>query len=182
MSHLVDSYEFWCLPSYLEHFMFTWGGGLAKWWAHSWTHNLVVPGSSLTLSGHLLDSFSVLPHSNRRFIPTGLYQLAWTFHYKQTSTSNYYFFFYFTSLSGLKTVIGELPPASSSLAANICRRITGRLTNAIAKVGGLKCILYIVLLLVLNTVLLPWFQSTDVSVQLEALDILGDLLSRFGGK
>ena len=24
-------------------------------------------------------------------------------------------------------------------------------------------------------------QSTDVSVQLEALDILGDLLSRFGG-
>lgn len=57
---------------------------------------------------------------------------------------------------GLKTVIGELPPASSSLAANICRRITGRLTNAISK-------------------------STDVSVQLEALDILGDLLSRFGG-
>lgn len=112
----------------------------------------------------------------------GLYQLAWTFHYKQTFTSNYYFFFYFTSLSGLKTVIGELPPASSSLAANICRRITGRLTNAIAKVSGLKCILYIVLLLVLNTVLLPWFQSTDVSVQLEALDILGDLLSRFGGQ
>ena len=36
---------------------------------------------------------------------------------------------------GLKTVIGELPPASSSLAANICRRITGRLTNAIAKVS-----------------------------------------------
>ena len=35
---------------------------------------------------------------------------------------------------GLKTVIGELPPASSSLAANICRRITGRLTNAISKV------------------------------------------------
>ncbi|PFX22174.1 Cullin-associated NEDD8-dissociated protein 1 [Stylophora pistillata] len=57
---------------------------------------------------------------------------------------------------GLKTVIGELPPASSSLAANICRRITGRLTNAISK-------------------------STDISVQLEALDILGDLLSRFGG-
>lgn len=34
--------------------------------SHSWTHNLVVPGSSLTLGGHLLDSFSVLPHSNRR--------------------------------------------------------------------------------------------------------------------
>ena len=39
-------------------------------------------------------------------------------------------------ITGLKTVIGELPPASSSLAANICRRITGRLTNAISKVGN----------------------------------------------
>lgn len=39
---------------------------------------------------------------------------------------------------GLKTVIGELPPASSSLAANICRRITGRLTNAISKVSNVK--------------------------------------------
>ncbi|XP_071804723.1 cullin-associated NEDD8-dissociated protein 1-like [Asterias amurensis] len=57
---------------------------------------------------------------------------------------------------GLKTVINELPPASSPLAANICKSITGRLTNAIAK-------------------------QEDVSVKLEALDILGDLLSRFGG-
>ncbi|XP_077989699.1 cullin-associated NEDD8-dissociated protein 1-like isoform X1 [Glandiceps talaboti] len=57
---------------------------------------------------------------------------------------------------GLKTVINELPPASSPLAANICKRITGRLTSAIAK-------------------------QEDVAVQLEALDILGDLLSRFGG-
>ena len=31
------------------------------------------------------------------------------------------------------------------------------------------------------TVFLFFCQSTDVSVQLEALDILGDLLSRFGG-
>ena len=37
---------------------------------------------------------------------------------------------------GLKTVINELPPASSPLAANICKSITGRLTNAIAKVGN----------------------------------------------
>ena len=35
---------------------------------------------------------------------------------------------------GLKTVIGELPPASSSLAANIAKRITGRLTAAVLKV------------------------------------------------
>mgnify|MGYP002803523298 FL=1 len=57
---------------------------------------------------------------------------------------------------GLKTVIGELPPASSALAANIAKRITGRLTTTVLK-------------------------SADVSVQLEALDILGDLLSKFGG-
>ncbi|XP_076457085.1 cullin-associated NEDD8-dissociated protein 1-like [Babylonia areolata] len=57
---------------------------------------------------------------------------------------------------GLKTVISELPPSSTTLAASICKKITGRLTNAIAK-------------------------QEDVSVQLEALDILGDLLSRFGG-
>lgn len=57
---------------------------------------------------------------------------------------------------GLKTVINELPPTSSGLAASICKRITGRLSSTIAK-------------------------QEDVSVQLEALDILGDLLSRFGG-
>lgn len=56
---------------------------------------------------------------------------------------------------GLKTVISELPLASSALAANVCKRITGRLSNAIEK-------------------------QEDVSVQLEALDILADLLSRFG--
>ncbi|KAK3749091.1 hypothetical protein RRG08_034063 [Elysia crispata] len=57
---------------------------------------------------------------------------------------------------GLKTVITELPPTSTTLAASICKRITSRLTNAISK-------------------------KEDMSVQLEALDILGDLLSRFGG-
>uniref|UniRef100_A0A8B9PXU3 Cullin associated and neddylation dissociated 1 n=1 Tax=Apteryx owenii TaxID=8824 RepID=A0A8B9PXU3_APTOW len=59
---------------------------------------------------------------------------------------------------GLKTVIGELPPASSgsALAANVCKKITGRLTSAIAK-------------------------QEDVSVQLEALDIMADMLSRQGG-
>lgn len=57
---------------------------------------------------------------------------------------------------GLKTVISELPLVSNSLAANICKRITGRLSSAVEK-------------------------QEDVSVQLEALDILADLLSRFGG-
>lgn len=56
---------------------------------------------------------------------------------------------------GLKTVISELAPTSTALAASICKKITGRLTSAISK-------------------------QEDVSVQLEALDILSDLLSRFG--
>uniref|UniRef100_A0A6I8QIK9 Cullin-associated and neddylation-dissociated 2 (putative) n=1 Tax=Xenopus tropicalis TaxID=8364 RepID=A0A6I8QIK9_XENTR len=59
---------------------------------------------------------------------------------------------------GLKTVISELPAAStgSSLAANVCRKITGQLTGAIGK-------------------------QEDASVQLEALDILSDMLGRLGG-
>lgn len=55
---------------------------------------------------------------------------------------------------GLKTVISELPQTSNSLAPNVCQRITGKLSNAIEK--------------------------EDVSVKLESLDILSDLLSRFG--
>lgn len=43
--------------------------------------------------------------------------------------------------------------AGSGLAANVCRKITGQLTSAIA-------------------------QQEDVAVQLEALDILSDMLSR----
>ena len=69
---------------------------------------------------------------------------------------------------GLKTVIGEMPGAAatstsssssstaSPLAANICRRVTSKLTNTVVK-------------------------SDDVTVQLEALEILGDLLAKFGG-
>ncbi|XP_032997027.1 cullin-associated NEDD8-dissociated protein 1-like [Lacerta agilis] len=59
---------------------------------------------------------------------------------------------------GLKTVISELPPPStgSTMTANVCRKITAQLTGAIGK-------------------------QEDVSVQLEALDILSDILSRLGG-
>lgn len=49
------------------------------------------------------------------------------------------------------------PPASvsgSALAASVCKKITGRLTSAIAK-------------------------QEDVSVQLEALDIMADMLCRY---
>ncbi|EDW76056.1 uncharacterized protein Dwil_GK14870 [Drosophila willistoni] len=55
---------------------------------------------------------------------------------------------------GLKTVIAELPQSTNSLAPNVCQRITGKLSTAIEK--------------------------EDVSVKLESLDILSDLLSRFG--
>lgn len=55
---------------------------------------------------------------------------------------------------GLKTVISELPQVSKNLAPNVCQLITGKLCAAIEK--------------------------EDVSVQLEALDIMSDLLSRFG--
>ncbi|XP_070594405.1 cullin-associated NEDD8-dissociated protein 1-like isoform X2 [Erythrolamprus reginae] len=59
---------------------------------------------------------------------------------------------------GLKTVISELPPPStgSTMTANVCKKITSQLTGAIGK-------------------------QEDVSVQLEALDILSDILSRLGG-
>nr|XP_023013763.1 cullin-associated NEDD8-dissociated protein 1 [Leptinotarsa decemlineata] len=56
---------------------------------------------------------------------------------------------------GLKTVIAELPQAPGGLSGNICKRITGRLTTAVER-------------------------QEDVSVQLEALDIITDLLLRFG--
>ena len=57
---------------------------------------------------------------------------------------------------GLKTVIHELPLTSQPLVASVCKTMVGRLSTAIST-------------------------QNDVSVQLEALDILGDLLSRFGG-
>ncbi|XP_053325783.1 cullin-associated NEDD8-dissociated protein 1-like [Spea bombifrons] len=59
---------------------------------------------------------------------------------------------------GLKTVISELPAAGAgtSLAANVCRKITGQLTGAVGK-------------------------RDDAAVQLEALDILSDMLGRLGG-
>ncbi len=60
------------------------------------------------------------------------------------------------STIGLKTVIYELPLTTQTLAATVCKTIVGRLSSAVS-------------------------QQADVSVQLEALDILGDLLSRFGG-
>ncbi|XP_029357989.1 cullin-associated NEDD8-dissociated protein 2 [Echeneis naucrates] len=62
------------------------------------------------------------------------------------------------SSMGLKTVIAELPLCSSglTLTASVCKKITSQLIGAIAK-------------------------QEDVSVQLEALDILSDMLGRLSG-
>ncbi|XP_038838717.1 cullin-associated NEDD8-dissociated protein 2 isoform X2 [Salvelinus namaycush] len=62
------------------------------------------------------------------------------------------------SSMGLKTVIAELPPCSAgqSLTANMCKKITSQLIGAMGK-------------------------QEDVSVQLEALDILSDMLGRLSG-
>lgn len=84
---------------------------------------------------------------------------------------------------GLKTVISELPLGSNTLAANVCKKITGRLSSAIEKVKLVYNVIAtaVPLLYVSNAIKLLSFQQEDVSVQLEALDILADLLSRFGG-
>ncbi|ROI83697.1 Cullin-associated NEDD8-dissociated protein 1 [Anabarilius grahami] len=59
------------------------------------------------------------------------------------------------SSMGLKTVIAELPPSSAglSLTVNVCRKITSQLIGALG-------------------------MQDDVSIQLEALDILSDMLGR----
>ncbi|KAK4337023.1 hypothetical protein RND71_043999 [Anisodus tanguticus] len=58
---------------------------------------------------------------------------------------------------GLKTVIIELPKSSSESISTVCNKITDKLTDIIQK-------------------------NSDVPVQLEALDILSDLLNRFGNQ
>uniref|UniRef100_A0A667XT08 TATA-binding protein interacting (TIP20) domain-containing protein n=1 Tax=Myripristis murdjan TaxID=586833 RepID=A0A667XT08_9TELE len=62
------------------------------------------------------------------------------------------------SSMGLKTVIAELPPSSSglTLTTSVCKKITSQLIGAMGK-------------------------HEDVSVQLEALDILSDMLGRLCG-
>lgn len=39
---------------------------------------------------------------------------------------------------GLKTVISELPVGCSALVANVCRRVTNKLSSAIEKVNNLS--------------------------------------------
>lgn len=58
---------------------------------------------------------------------------------------------------GLKTVIVDLPKSSPELISVVCNNITGKLTDVIQK-------------------------QADIPVQLEALDILSDILNRFGNQ
>lgn len=51
---------------------------------------------------------------------------------------------------GLKTVISELPLASSTLAASVCKRITGKLSSAIEKVSLTSWSAYALQLVVLS--------------------------------
>jgi cullin-associated NEDD8-dissociated protein 1 len=57
----------------------------------------------------------------------------------------------------LKTVIAELPPSTQSLTTNVTRRVTPKLTAAAGNAS-----------------------TTDVSVRLEVLDILGEIVLRYG--
>lgn len=75
---------------------------------------------------------------------------------------------------GLKTVIAELPQAPGGLSGSICKTITQRLTTAIERVY------FFLDFLKLCIIIITYFQQEDVSVQLEALDIVADLLARFG--
>lgn len=77
---------------------------------------------------------------------------------------------------GLKTVISELPPSSHTLTSNVCRRVTPRLVAAIhgrtsQTTGGQQQ----------STQSDQQQQNVDVAIQLEGLDILADLLLRYGG-
>ncbi|RNA07993.1 cullin-associated NEDD8-dissociated [Brachionus plicatilis] len=58
------------------------------------------------------------------------------------------------STIGLKTVINQLPHIASQISSNVVKKITSRLLNSI--------------------------QKDDVSVQLETLDIMADILNHFG--
>lgn len=60
---------------------------------------------------------------------------------------------------GLKTVIAELPPNCDTLVASICKKITSRLNAVVAESAS---------------------KQEEVSIQLEVLDLFGDLLNRFG--
>lgn len=57
---------------------------------------------------------------------------------------------------GLKTVISELPPGSNTLVANICKKITGRLTNAISQVNSISLIISIFNSLLLSSLMSPF--------------------------
>ena len=86
---------------------------------------------------------------------------------------------------GLKTVINELPLTTQTLAATGKLRVYNEMLRILHSSLYYLCIKFQYYYLVCKTMVgrlsAAIAQQNDVSVQLEALDILGDLLSRFGG-
>ena len=89
---------------------------------------------------------------------------------------------------GLKTVINELPLTTQTLAATGKRLVRATSWRTHFKICRKHCfrtyyinIFFIVCKTMVGRLSAAIAQQKDVSVQLEALDILGDLLSRFGG-
>jgi cullin-associated NEDD8-dissociated protein 1 len=81
---------------------------------------------------------------------------------------------------GLKTVIAELPRTTPAVATNASRNITSRMVEAIAKPVS-TCSMHAVFDLE-NVIMMVWnLQDLNQYVLLETLDILGDLIRRYGG-
>jgi len=79
---------------------------------------------------------------------------------------------------GLKTVIGQLPVTQTQMSSSIVKKITIRLLNTIQKVKFFFKSIFLLLKEILN-IFLRIFKD-DVTVQLETLDILADILNHFG--
>ena len=78
---------------------------------------------------------------------------------------------------GLKTVIAELPRTTPAVATNASRNITSRMVEAIAKpVSSCNVLDMEILIMEIGNL-----QDLNQYVLLETLDILGDLIRRYGG-
>lgn len=83
---------------------------------------------------------------------------------------------------GLKTVISELPRTTQTVASVASRNITGKMVDAIGKPVSLFiacCVLFFFHNRCNN---LYFLQDLNQYVLLETLDILGDLIHRYGGE
>lgn len=85
---------------------------------------------------------------------------------------------------GLKTVISELPLGSNALAANVCRRITGRLSTAIEKESIYMYLFFLIHLLFINTIcteLMLFCSGRNIWQIFYLLTNLSSLIDKEGG-